>query len=145
MSYVVALELEPGIVPVARLENVLDVLKAVAEDEIPSCFEMLTLPLELEALVAVQKVVEAEVDGSHVQGRHLRLELLGRLDALFDPHIGAATRRDIDGGIRLLLYARQKPRERFGCLIWLARFRISGMQVQYGSAGRGCLQGLLDD
>src|SRR5690606_19700051 len=33
----------------------------------------------------------------------------------------------------------------FGCLIWLARFRISRMQMQYGSAGGSCLQGLLDD
>src|SRR5690606_29565230 len=109
MSDVVALEFKARIVSVTGLEDVLDILEAVAENEIARCFEVLPLPIELKGLIAIQKMIQAEVYGTHIEGGDLGLELSGRFDALFHPHIRATAGREIDNGIRLLLDAWQEP------------------------------------
>src|SRR5690606_24260190 len=46
---VVALELKARIVSVTGLQDVLDVLEAVAENEVARCLKVLPLPIELES------------------------------------------------------------------------------------------------
>src|SRR5690606_14384470 len=145
VSDVVALEFKGRIGSVAGLEGILDILEAGAENEIARGFEMLPLPIELKGLIAIQEMIQAEVYRPHIERGDLGLELSGRFDALFHPHIRATAGREIDNGIRLLLNAWQEPCERLGSLIGLASLRIPRVQMQNGCAGRCRLQGLLDD
>src|SRR5690606_12475881 len=126
---------EARVVPVARLKDVLDVLETVAEYEVSRCFKMLPLPLELEVLIPVQEMVQAEIDGSHIQGRHLGLEVLGRFDALFDAHVWTPAGCNVDASICLRLGAWKQARKCRARLTGLARFGICRVQVEHGSAG----------
>src|SRR4030095_2758971 len=96
---------------------------------------MLTLPVVLELLVAVEEMVEAKIDRPHVERSHFRLKRRRRLHSLGDSHIGAATSRDVNGRLGLLLDARKETRERLRSLVGFARLRIARMQMQ--NCGRG--------
>src|SRR5579883_2411892 len=67
MRDVVTFEFEARAVAVARLENVLDILEAVAEDEIARRLQMRLLPIEFEILVFGEQMVEAEIDRAHIE------------------------------------------------------------------------------
>src|SRR3954451_17245574 len=70
---VVALELEPGPVAPAELEDGLDVGIGVLEDQVAALLQPLPLPLVLELLEPVEHGKEPEVHRSHVQGSYLGL------------------------------------------------------------------------
>ncbi len=69
-------------------------------------------PVVLERLVAVEQVVEAEIDRAHIQRGDLGLERRGRLDPFLDAHEWAAAGGDVDHRVGLLLDPRQEAGER---------------------------------
>jgi hypothetical protein len=64
---VIALEFKTRVVAVTGRENELDVLVAVAKDQIARRLEMRLLPVEFEFLVLREQMIQAEVHRSHVQ------------------------------------------------------------------------------
>jgi hypothetical protein len=135
MPDVVALELEARAVVVAGLQDVLDVLEAVAEHEVARRFKVRLLPVELELLVFVQEVEERKIHRAHVERGDLRLELRCRKDSLLHAHERAAAGGDVDHRVGGLLDLRQEARERLRPLVRLAGLRIAGVEVQNRRAG----------
>src|SRR5262249_57867520 len=71
---VVALDLKLGAVLGAGGEDVFDVREGVPEDALARAFEIWPLPFVLEALVAGEHRVEAEIHRAHVERGDFRLE-----------------------------------------------------------------------
>ena len=129
MSDVVTLELEARAVPVAGLENILDILEGVAEDQVFGGFEVRLFPIELERFVSPNQRVEPEVDRSHVERRELRSKSRGRLRAFLNLHVRTTPRRDVDHRVGALFH-RQETGESFRRLVRLTGLRVAGMQVE---------------
>jgi hypothetical protein len=137
MRDVVAFELEPGVVLVAGLQDVLDILEAVAEHHVARPLQMLAFPVMLELLVFVEQREQPEIHRTHVQRRYLRLELGRRPDAFLHRHIGAAASGYVHRRVGALLDARQEAGEGFGRLVRLAGLRVARMQMQDRRPGLG--------
>jgi hypothetical protein len=67
MADVIAFELEARAVVMAGLKDVLDILEAVAEDQVARRLQVLAFPIELEILVLLQQRIEPESDRTHVE------------------------------------------------------------------------------
>ena len=102
-------------------------------------------PIMLELGVAVEQVIQTEIDRSHVQAGHFRFEVCGGLDPFLHLHERAAAAGDVDHGIGLLLHPGQEPGECLRRLVGFARDRVAGVQMDDRRPGFGCANGIRGD
>ena len=145
MPDVVALDFEARAIVRARLKYVLDVAEGVFKHPVPRPLQIIALPAVLKITKPVEHGIKAEVHRSHVERRHLRLELQRRLKPIFHRHIGSAARGEVDHDIRAFSDVWEKLHEELRVLRRLAVMRMTCMQMHDGSTRlRGVHCGVLD-
>src|SRR5262245_49431649 len=105
---VVAFKLKTSAVIRTSFKDEFDILKGVAEDTVPTAFEVWPLPIVFQFLEPAEHRIKAEIHRSHIEACNLRLERSRWAETLVNGHRRSATAGEVNDDIRLLLDAWQK-------------------------------------
>ncbi len=104
---VVAFVFKTGATSFAQpFQDYFDIRECVPKDSIARATKIIGLPVVLPIAEFIQRRIQPEVHGPHVQGTHFRLQCQRAGDSFLDRHRGRAAGCDIDHGIASVPDAR---------------------------------------